>query len=82
MQKKGGHMSVPTLLSDATNQDYPRLFTYFDSLDLRFDALFLCQVFFLANLSTMLITLGRNDSASFLSVMLLSLDMEVLAVFL
>lgn len=52
------------------------------SLDLRFEALFLCQVFFLASLSTIEITLGKKVAASVLSVILLSLAIDVRADFL
>jgi hypothetical protein len=59
-----------------------KLLTYLDSLDLRFEALFLCHVFFFASLSTILITLGKNTVASCLSVISLNLAIDVLADFL
>jgi len=59
-----------------------RLLTYFVSFDFRFDALFLCQVFLLASLSTMLITFGRKVAASCLSVIFLSFAIDVRADFL
>ncbi len=59
-----------------------KLLTYLVSFDLRLDALFLCHVFFFASLSTMLITLGKKPAASVLSVMSLSLAIDVLADFL
>lgn len=43
---------------------YPRVLTNFVNCDLIFAALFLCQLFLLAKRSTMLMTLGRNFSAS------------------
>lgn len=58
-------------------QLYAKLFTYFVSLDLLLEALFLWITFFFANLSNMPETCFNNEAASSLSVVFFSLLMKV-----
>lgn len=61
---------------------FPIEFTCFANLLFKLLALFLCQVFFLASLSIIATTLGRNVEASDLLFISLNLEIAVLADFL
>ena len=61
---------------------YPRLLTYKVNLLLRLEALFLCQELRLAKRSIMLTTLGKNLTASALSVIARNFLIAVLVDFL
>lgn len=64
----------------STLNNYFKLFTYFVSFDLLFEALFLWITFFLANLSSIEITFDNSGVASDFSVVERNLLIAVLVV--
>ena len=80
--KKRDQAKLDPFFSLSVTGNYPMAFTYFINLLFKLEALFLCQVFFFASLSTMATTLGRYFTASALSSKDLNFAIAVLADFL